>query len=124
MGKGMSQLPVDVTINNGLVDLLNQFKYMGGVLSSDIKLDAEVAARQGRGLGVFTQFKCIWGNKHFKLSTKVQVFDTFVVLHFLYGSETWNLMQTHKKRLEMAYSNYLRRMLGMKVTNQHCLIHI
>jgi hypothetical protein len=37
MGKGTSQLPVDVTINGGLVELVDQFKYLGGVLSSDIK---------------------------------------------------------------------------------------
>jgi len=94
VGKGTSQLPVDVTIDGDPVELVDQFKYMGGVLSSDIKLDAEVAARRGRGLGAFTQFERVWGNKHLKLNTKVQVFDTFVVLHFLYGSETWNLTQT------------------------------
>jgi hypothetical protein len=45
MGKGTSQLLVDVTINNGPVELDDQFKYLGGVLSFDIKLDAKVAAR-------------------------------------------------------------------------------
>jgi hypothetical protein len=54
----------------------------------------------------------------------VQVFDTFVVPHFLYGSETWNLMQTQQKQLEVAYSSSLRRILGVKVTNRHCLTHI
>jgi len=53
VGKGTSQLPVDVTINGGPVELVDQFKYLGGVLSSDIKLDAKVAALQGRGLGAF-----------------------------------------------------------------------
>jgi hypothetical protein len=44
---------MDVTINDGPVELVDQFKYLGGVLSSDTKLDAEVAARRGRGLGAF-----------------------------------------------------------------------
>jgi hypothetical protein len=44
---------VDVTISGGLVELVDQFKYLGKVLPSNIKLDAEVAARQGRGLGAF-----------------------------------------------------------------------
>jgi hypothetical protein len=83
-----------------------------------------VAARWGWGLGAFAQFERIWGNKHLKLSTKVQVFDTFVVPHFLCGSETWYLTQTHQKWLEMAYSNCLKRMLGMKVIDRHCLTHI
>jgi hypothetical protein len=53
VGKVTSQLPMDVTINDDLIELVDQFKYLGGVLSSDTKLDAEVAARRGRGLGAF-----------------------------------------------------------------------
>ncbi len=47
MGKGMSQLLVDVTISGNPIELVDQFKHLGGVLSSDTKLDAEVAAHQG-----------------------------------------------------------------------------
>jgi hypothetical protein len=97
---------------------------LGGVLSSNTKLDAEVAAHWGRRLGAFAQFERVWGNKHLKLNTKMQVFDTFVVPHFLYGNETWNLTQTQQNRLEVAYSNCLRRILGVKVTDQHRLTHI
>jgi hypothetical protein len=94
------------------------------VLSSDIKLDVEVAARRGQGLGAFAQFERVCDNKHLKLNTKMQVFDMFVVPHFQYRNETWNLMQTQQKRLEVAYNNYLRRILGMKVMDQHRLTHI
>jgi hypothetical protein len=97
VGKCTSQLSVDVTINGGPVELVDQFKYLARVLSSGTKLDAEVVARQGRGLGAFAQFECIWGNKHLKLNTKMQIFDMFVVPHFLYGNETLNLMQTQQK---------------------------
>jgi len=48
----------------------------------------------------------------------------FVVPHFLYGSETWNLTQTQQKRLEVAYNSCLRRILGVKVTDRHCFTHI
>jgi hypothetical protein len=57
-------------------------------------------------------------------STKMQVCDTFVVPHFLYGSETWNLTQTQKKWLEVAYSSCLRKILGVKVWNRHRFTHI
>jgi hypothetical protein len=80
-------------------------------------------ARRRWGLGAFAQFEHVWGNKHLKLSTKMQVFDKFIVPHFLYGSETWNMMQTQQKRLEVAYRSCLRRILGVKVTNWHRLTH-
>ncbi len=53
VGKGTSQLPVDVTISSGLVELVDQFKYLGRVLSPDTKLDVEVATHQGQRLGAF-----------------------------------------------------------------------
>jgi len=61
---------MDVTINGGLVELVDQVKYLGRVLSSDTKLDAEVAAYRGLGLRAFTQFEHVWGNKHLKLNIK------------------------------------------------------
>ncbi len=36
MGKGTSQLPVDVTINNGLVELVDQFKFWEGFYHSTL----------------------------------------------------------------------------------------
>jgi hypothetical protein len=45
VGKGTSQLPMDVTISSGPIELVDQFKYLGRVLSSDTKLDAKVATR-------------------------------------------------------------------------------
>jgi hypothetical protein len=47
VGKGTSQLLMDVTTNGNPVELVDQFKYLGGVLSSDIKLDAKVVACRG-----------------------------------------------------------------------------
>jgi hypothetical protein len=44
VGKGTSQFAVDVIINGGPIELVDQFKYMGRVLSFDTKLDAKVAA--------------------------------------------------------------------------------
>jgi hypothetical protein len=54
----------------------------------------------------------------------MQMFDTFIMPHFLYGSETWNLTQTQQKRLEVVYSSCLKRILGVKVMDRHRLTHI
>jgi hypothetical protein len=123
VGKGESRLPVVVAISGGLVEKVDSFKYLGGILTSNDSLTAEVNARRGRGLGAFAQLSVMWRNKHLGLGAKVQVFNTFVVPHFVYGAETWNVTQS-QQQLELAYNNYLRGIMGVWVSDRHSLQHI
>jgi hypothetical protein len=88
VGKGDSQLSAIVTINGGEVEQVGSFKYLGGIFTSIANLEAEVNARRSRGLGAFAKFSHLWGNRHLGVSAKVQVFNTFVLPHFVYGAET------------------------------------
>ncbi len=88
MGKGDSRLLAIVTINGGHVEQVGSFKYLGGILTSTVNLEAEVNACRGLGLGTFAQFSHLWGNQQLGVSAKVQVFNTFVLPHFVYGAET------------------------------------
>lgn len=63
-------------------------KYLGGILTSTANLEDKVNARRGQGLGAFAQFLHLWGNQHLGVLTKVQVFNTFVLLHFVYEDKT------------------------------------
>jgi hypothetical protein len=53
VGKGESQLPAIVAISGGPIERVDSFKYLGGILTSNDSLTAEVNARRGRGLGAF-----------------------------------------------------------------------
>ncbi len=79
------------------------------------------------------------GIKHFKIihvawimywnwlnmvPVKVQVFNTFVLLHFVYRANTWNVTQSQQHQLEAAYNNYLRGMMGIHASDWHNLQHI
>jgi hypothetical protein len=123
VGKGESRLPAVVAINGGPVEKVDSFKYLVGILTSKDSLTAEVNARRGRGLGAFAQLSAVWRNKHLGLGAKVQVFNTFVVPHFVYGAETWNVTQS-QQQLELAYNNYLRGIMGVWVSDRHSLQHI
>jgi hypothetical protein len=72
---------------------VESFKYLGGIVNSQASLQEEVDVRHARGLSAFAQFSHVWGNHHLSMQTKVKVFSSFIVLHFVYGSETWPLTQ-------------------------------
>jgi hypothetical protein len=64
MGKGAPQLPVDTPIRSGFVQLVESFKYLGGIVNSQVSLQKEVDACRACGLGAFVQFSHVWGNRH------------------------------------------------------------
>jgi hypothetical protein len=45
-------------------------------------------------VGAFAQFSRFFYNKHLGVGAKMKVFNAFVLLHFLYGNETWNMTHT------------------------------
>ncbi len=71
VGKGESRLPTVVAISGGLVERVDSFKYLGGILTSNDSLTAEVNAHRGWGLGAFAQFSAVWWNRHLGLGAKV-----------------------------------------------------
>ncbi len=54
----------------------------------------------------------------------VKVFSSFIISHFVYGSETWPLTQGQGDRLETMYNSYLRQILGVSIADHHSLEHL
>ncbi len=70
------------------------------------------------------QFSHVWQNHHLSVQTKVKVFSSYIVSHFIYGNEMWPLTQAQGDRLETVYNNCLRWILGVGITNCHNLEHM
>ncbi len=94
VGKGESRLSTNITISGGPMERVDSFKYLGGILVANNNLEAEVDARTGRGVRAFTQIFRFFYNKHLRVGAKMKMFNAFFLPHFLYDSETWNMMHT------------------------------
>lgn len=66
----------------------------------------------------------MWGNHHLSVQTKVKIFSSFITPHLVYGSETWPLTQAQGDKLETAYNNYLRWILGVDIVDHRSLEHM
>ncbi|CAM6011713.1 unnamed protein product [Sphagnum balticum] len=66
----------------------------------------------GPGIGCLCPALGCVAEQTFGAGAKVQVFNTFVVLHFVYGVETWNVTQSQQQRLKSAYNSCLRGIMG------------
>ena len=52
------------------------------------------------------------------------VYDTFILPHFWYGSETWAYAQGQVQALEVAHNDCLREILGVRRIDRHPIEHI
>jgi hypothetical protein len=77
VGRGAPQLPADTPIYNGSLQLVESFKYLGGIINSQASLHEAVDVCGARGLGTFAQFSHVWGNRHLSVQTKVKFFSFF-----------------------------------------------
>ncbi|KAJ8019050.1 hypothetical protein HOLleu_42612 [Holothuria leucospilota] len=79
-----------IAINDSRLVTVDNFRYLGSLISSNVNLDAEINARIGRAATVMSKLrKRVWENKHLTLNTKMKVYQACVLSTLLYGSETW-----------------------------------
>ena len=104
---------------NGLkITQINQFKYLGSIITSDGKSEKDIITRIGMAKSAFMDLKKILTNKHISITTRLRVLKCYVWSVLLYGSETWTISKKMQKRLEAAEMWFLRRMLKTSWTEK------
>ena len=95
------------------IEQVTQFKYLGSILSSNNTVDAEVESRINKASQVFRSLsRLVWYQRKIKVSTKLKLFKAIIIPTLLYGSETWNVIQSHIQRLQVFTNRFLRIITG------------
>ena len=115
-----------ITIEGKLLNAVDDFKYLGSIVSNDTSMDAEITARIAKATSAFGRLaKRLWTNNGIQLSTKINVYKASVLTSLLYGCETWTLTRKQAKRLEKFHQTTLRKIARIKwfhkVTNYEVL---
>ena len=83
---------------------VDDFKYLGSVISSDGCLDKEIRARICKASQALVRLKTRLLSQHnIRWSTKLKVYRAVVLTSLLYGCETWTLYRRHLKQLQRFY---------------------
>ena len=104
------------------VEEVEQFCYLGSVITNDSSCDKEIKTRLGKANTTFGRLTNIWRNKSLNVKVKVRLYDSLVLSTLKYGAETWSMTAANMKKLEAAHHKWLRRILGITwrdmVTNE------
>ncbi|KAJ8046879.1 hypothetical protein HOLleu_05708 [Holothuria leucospilota] len=119
--------PPAIVINSFRLATVNNFRYLGSSISSNVSLDAEINAHMHNAYicSMYKLQKREWENKNLTLNTKMKVYQAYVLSTLLYGRETWTTYAKQGTKLNVFHMRYLRKKLDItwenRVTNRGVL---
>ena len=103
-----------LTIRDTEVENIEQFPYLGSIISTTGGTDEDIKARKRKAQQAFAMLKPVWRSTTLRTRTKLKLFNSNVKYILLYGSETWRETASSIKALQVFLNRYLRTMLGVR----------
>lgn len=102
--------------NDAYVSFSNNFKYLGSFIderitdSLDVKIRINMASK-----AFFSLSKQVFRNKLLNMKTRAMIYKVLVLNALLWGCESWELTQEHRRQLEVFYHRCLWRILNVTI---------
>lgn len=113
-------------INGTNIEEVDEFTYLGSIISKVGGADADVKSRIKKAQQAFGQLRPIWSSRLISTSTKLRIFNSNVKSVLLYGSETWKVTKDVTSKLQVFVNRCLRRILRIywpEIISNEQLLH-
>jgi len=112
----------NITAGGKQVESVEEFCYLGSVISDNGSCDKDIKTRLGKANSVFGRLNNIWKNKTLSTKIKIRLYESLVMSTLLYAAETWPMTVANMKKLEAAHHKWQRKILGVSwrdmITNE------
>ena len=103
----------NVVVVGGLnVAYVNEFKYLGSIVTSKNEIEKEIKSRITSGNKCYYSLINLFKKRSINIKTKCKIYTTVVRPVALYGCETWTLTKKLEKKLLVFENAILRRIAG------------
>jgi hypothetical protein len=103
-----------ITVNGTVLEVVDDFVYLGSKESNTGDMSAEVNVRKQRMYAAFNQWSGrILMNKSLSLHLRLSFFNLIVVSNGLYGCATWNLCAKQVRELDSVQFQLLKLLFGI-----------
>lgn len=109
--------PENVIIGTTPLEDVENYVYLGRLVTVKNELRPEIARRRNAGWAAFRSIKDVIDETSDK-QLRAQLFDTIVLPALCYGAETWSLNKGLAKRLRVAHASLERRLVGLNLRQQ------
>ena len=98
-------------IEQEAVNKVEQFQYLGSLVTADARCSTEIRRRIGIAKTAFRKMQHLLTNRHLRIQTRKRAVKTYIWSTLLYGCETWTVSKEMEERLEAMEMWCWRRML-------------
>jgi ribonuclease HI len=112
-------------INNQLIPIVDQIKYLGFIISNSGSWDPHITHCINKTYGVSKSWYDILKSNKLPFSLKLQIADAIILSHLRYGEEIFALNTTQISKLQSSENKILKLILGVphKSSTNH-ILHI
>ena len=100
-----------VLLEDNIIEVVEEFVYLGSKISSDGNSEVDVQARIAKATGAYAALHNIWKSSKTSKKTKIRLFKSSVLSVLLYGSESWKVTTAVTSKLDTFQTRCLRRIL-------------
>ena len=102
-----------INIDGEPLEHIEEFTYLGSVISTDNSAQKDIKARLNKARCAFSRLKNIWKSKQYSLKTKVRIYNSNVKSVLLYGSECWRIVKRDINKVNAFHNSCLRRICNI-----------
>jgi hypothetical protein len=115
----------NVKLDKSSLEMVEEFKYLGTTLTNQNSNQEEIKTRLKSGNAFCHSVQNLSSSCLLSKNTKIKIYRS-VILHVLYGCETWSLTLREERRLRVFEKRVLRKIFGRKrdeVTGERRKLH-
>jgi hypothetical protein len=103
-----------VKIDNISTERVEEFKYMGTMLTDQNSIREEIKSRLMLENASYHSVQNLLSSRLLSKNLKIKIYRTITLLVVLYGCETWSLTLRDTRRLKVFEKRMLRKLFGPK----------
>ena len=101
-------------IENSTFERLEEFKYLGTILTNQNSLPEDIKSRLRSGNACYHSVQNLLSSSLLSKNLKIKIYRTIILPVVLYGCETWSLTSREERKLRVFENMVLRRIFGSR----------
>jgi len=101
-----------VRIDNSTFERVEEFKYLGTILTNQNSIPEEIKSRLKSGNACYHSVQNLLFSRLLSENLKIKIYRTIMLPVVLYGCETWSLTLREERKLREFENMVLRRIFG------------
>jgi hypothetical protein len=103
-----------VKTDNSSIERLEEFKYLGTILTDQNSIQEEVKSKLKLGNSCYWLVQNLLSSRYLSRGLKIMIYRNIILPVVLYGCETWSLTLREERMVRVFENTVLRRVFGPK----------